>query len=581
MKNKKINYNKSIYFTILFAHIITYLVILAEVFLRFFLIDHIVYAASVPVITRDFIWIVLLFFAENMLCMFEAAVRLHVTRKCQPVMPEAVMHACERLPLRIMEQQTTQETIRSSEEYFKKSLEYTDALARWLKLGLSAGVLLWFMRNTSFVIVLVLAVLICTAFYANLRAAKNTFGFWQRYMAAARRFNYLSDLQIKREYAYERRIFDTSEAMDERFSEEFDRAARVNKKSGLARFRGQVLLESILIGITVFTMFYFAMPQTLEAITLGTYTAITEMIARVLGELSGCAESVFTIREFGGLRKELVSFLEGALSEKSVVSLTEVSSDASSDISSDTNGTVMQSENMLSLCHLNFRYEGNEKDTLEDISFTFESGKHYGLVGVNGAGKTTLAKLLLELYRPTGGSICGGAWKKTALFQDFQIYPVTVREYLLMGNDPALPDNRLLEALAMLECTDLKQGLDTPLTLLTEEGTLLSKGQLQRLAVARAFLSDADFILLDEPTASLDPVSERDVYVKSQNVLQGKTALFITHRLGAIRRMDEILVLDEGRLAEHGSHEALMRANGIYRKLYQTQKEMYVDENEQ
>ncbi len=551
------NFFKQSHLSLIIMNVCIYIVILVEVFCRFFLIDHVVYAASAKVIMTDFIWIVSLFFIENLLHIFEIAVRLRVTRSCQAKMPEAVMHVCEKLPLCVLEQQDTQEKIRRSEEYFKKSLEYTDALVCWMKLGLSVAVLLWFMRNTSFLVIFMLAALICAAFYVNVRATKNTFGFWQRYMKAARRFNYISDLQIKREYAYERRIYGTSEAMDARFSEEFDRAARVNKKSGLARFRGQVLLESILIGITVFALFYFALPQTLATMTLGTYTAITEMIARVLDELSKCAESVFPIREFRGLQKELAAFLAYVPREKQ---------------------RTKEEYSLLSLSHLHFRYDGNKEDTLRDISFTFERGKHYGLVGVNGAGKTTLAKLLLDLYEPTGGILCGSAWKKTALFQDFQIYPVTVREYLLMGNDLSLADEKLLEVLDMLECGGLKQGLDTPLTLLTEEGTLLSKGQLQRLAVARVFLSDADFIILDEPTASLDPISERDVYVKSQKVLREKTTLFITHRLGAISQMDEILVLDQGHLAEYGSHEELMRADGIYRKLYQTQKEMYVNE---
>lgn len=141
----------------------------------------------------------------------------------------------------------------------------------------------------------------------------------------------------------------------------------------------------------------------------------------------------------------------------------------------------------MSLDNLQFRYYENNEDTLKGICFTFEKGKHYGLVGVNGAGKTTLAKLLLDLYKPTNGRIYDGTEKKTALFQDFQVYPVTVREYLLMGNDSNLSNARVSEVLDMLECSNLKQGLDTPLTLLTEEGTLLSKGQLQRLAIAQSF----------------------------------------------------------------------------------------------
>ena len=511
----------------------------------------------------DFIWIIILFLLENILHIFKQAAKIWITKQYKDVMPEKIMHVCQKLSLQFLEQQNIQEIIKRSDSYFEKSLEYTDALVSWLRLVLSSIVLVWFMRNTSFFAILVMSILVLVAFVINLRTTKNTFGFWKRYMETARRFNYLSDLQIKREYAYERRIYDTSKAMDERFSKEFDQAARINRKSGHTRFRGQILLESILIGITVFVMFYFALPNTMESITLGTYTAITETIARMLEELSRCAESVFPIWEFHGLRTELIRFVENDFLEKG---------------SANNFRAESPRENVLSLDNLQFRYYENNEDTLKGICFTFEKGKHYGLVGVNGAGKTTLAKLLLDLYKPTNGRIYDGTEKKTALFQDFQVYPVTVREYLLMGNDSNLSNARVSEVLDMLECSNLKQGLDTPLTLLTEEGTLLSKGQLQRLAIARAFLSEADFILLDEPTASLDPISEREVYRLSEHIFQEKTTLFITHRLGAVSQMDEILVLDHGQLVEHGCHEELMRKNGVYRKLYQTQKEMYVDE---
>jgi ATP-binding cassette subfamily B protein len=113
--------------------------------------------------------------------------------------------------------------------------------------------------------------------------------------------------------------------------------------------------------------------------------------------------------------------------------------------------------------------------------------------------------------------------------------------------------------------------------LLTDEGTLLSKGQFQRLAIARVCLSDADLIILDEPTASLDPISEKQIYETSMAILKGRTCLFISHRLGAVRGMDEILVMENGRLCETGTHDSLMAKGGVYSTLYTTQRGMYID----
>ena len=106
----------------------------------------------------------------------------------------------------------------------------------------------------------------------------------------------------------------------------------------------------------------------------------------------------------------------------------------------------------------------------------------------------------------------------------------------------------------------------------------MSKGQLQKLSIARAFLSDAEFIILDEPTASLDPISEKEIYEKCMEIFRGRTVLFITHRLGAVKNMDEILVLNGGKAVESGTHESLMERNGVYRDLYMTQRSLYIDE---
>lgn len=200
MRNEK-KYNKSIYFTMVFVQTIIHLVVLSEIFLKLFLIDHIVYDASSKIIIMDFIWIIILFLLENILHIFKQAAKIWITKQYKDVMPEKIMHVCQKLSLQFLEQQNIQEIIKRSDSYFEKSLEYTDALVSWLRLVLSSIVLVWFMRNTSFFAILVMSILVLVAFVINLRTTKNTFGFWKRYMETARRFNYLSDLQIKREYA--------------------------------------------------------------------------------------------------------------------------------------------------------------------------------------------------------------------------------------------------------------------------------------------------------------------------------------------------------------------------------------------
>ena len=177
MRNEK-KYNKSIYFTMVFVQTIIHLVVLSEIFLKLFLIDHIVYDASSKIIIMDFIWIIILFLLENILYIFKQAAKIWITKQYKDVMPEKIMHVCQKLSLQFLEQQNIQEIIKRSDSYFEKSLEYTDALVSWLWLVLSSIVLVWFMRNTSFFAILVMSILVLVAFVINLRTTKNTFGFW-------------------------------------------------------------------------------------------------------------------------------------------------------------------------------------------------------------------------------------------------------------------------------------------------------------------------------------------------------------------------------------------------------------------
>jgi ATP-binding cassette subfamily B protein len=232
-----------------------------------------------------------------------------------------------------------------------------------------------------------------------------------------------------------------------------------------------------------------------------------------------------------------------------------------------------------------FRYPGMDADVLRDIDLTIRAGEHVALVGENGSGKTTLVKLLCRLYDPTGGRILidgtdireypleGLRASFSALFQDFVRYQMTAGENVRMG-DVSIPpgDSRIAAAAghagAARLIEQLPKGYDTPLGRLFEGGMELSEGQWQRVALARAFLRSAPFIILDEPTSALDARAERNLLESVLKIFTGKTAIVVSHRFSTVQAADRIIVLSDGRIAESGTHEQLVRRAGVYAGLF-------------
>lgn len=246
----------------------------------------------------------------------------------------------------------------------------------------------------------------------------------------------------------------------------------------------------------------------------------------------------------------------------------------------------------ISVKGLHYRYLGAERSSLTDVSFDVRPGERIAIVGENGSGKTTLVKCMLGLYRPTEGQILVDGIDllnihldslrsdMTACFQDFSRYALTARENIGLGRLEDLHNDSALYAAAnqagALPVIDrLEHGLDTRLSQRWANGTELSLGEWQRLALARTMLRDAQVIFLDEPTASLDPRAEAELFERFSAVAQGKTAFMVSHRLGAARLADRILVLERGRLVEEGAHVELMRLDGVYASLYRTQARWY------
>ncbi|HIQ98299.1 MAG TPA: ABC transporter ATP-binding protein [Candidatus Scybalocola faecavium] len=251
--------------------------------------------------------------------------------------------------------------------------------------------------------------------------------------------------------------------------------------------------------------------------------------------------------------------------------------------------------------HVSFAYPGSKRKVLDDLSFVMEKDRHYALVGANGAGKTTIIKLLTELYEDFEGEIRinGRSIREysraelksyvTVLFQDFGRFEVSVYDNMTLGNEGRGFQREdtgriqsLLKDMGLWEmCRSLPRGLNTILGKLSEDGVDLSGGQWQKLAMIRVLLSPSPLVVLDEPTAALDPISESQLYENFARISQKRTALLITHRLGSVSLADQILVLDHGQVREQGTHSELMAENGLYKLMYESQRGWYDDRETQ
>lgn len=246
--------------------------------------------------------------------------------------------------------------------------------------------------------------------------------------------------------------------------------------------------------------------------------------------------------------------------------------------------------------NIGFTYPSRDQETLHDINLTLAPNEVIALVGENGSGKTTLVKLLCRLYDPTRGEITVDGtnlrffdpvqWRRElgVIFQDYAHYALTVRENIWIGNVDAPPDMEGIAEAGRISGADevvrhLPQAYDTMLGSWFNNGQELSGGEWQKIALARTFWRKARLLILDEPTSGLDPLAEAELFRQFRALLNGHSAILISHRFSTVQMADCIYVMEQGRIVEHGSHSALLAQNGRYAHLFHTQAQYYQDSN--
>lgn len=424
-----------------------------------------------------------------------------------------------------------------------------------------------------------LLIVMVPSLWIHLRIGKLRFNQIFHQTTAVRKINYLINLMTRRESAKELRIFNLSSYLFDKVKKYYwqnaDEQIALQRRAAWSVFRVDGM-SKLLQGAGIVFLIW---TSSLGKMTIGVYVALVQAMSSTQGYLF-----IITNR--------LSSIYESALYVGNIYSYLDLPEEEKPETYQEYHGLK---DRGIEISGLKFKYPNSSRWILDDVSLHIRPGEKIAIVGDNGAGKSTLVKCLLGLYAPVEGSVrYGGVDIRkvdpvqlresiSATFQDYVCYQFPLRENIGLGSIHDMDDEQLLRVAAHKGQADqiadmLPHGYDTDLGYAFGEGHELSQGQWQKIALSRAFLRDADVVVLDEPTAALDPMAEAAVFERFIALSEGKTSIFISHRLGSCRMADRILVLRGGRLVEQGNHLELMSMNGDYAHMFRTQAQWYTEE---
>ena len=422
-------------------------------------------------------------------------------------------------------------------------------------------------------VVVLLVTIICLPI--NKYASKLLYEYREKRTELHRKGDYFARVFYLPEYAGEMRISKISTLLTDRFNKQADVIVE-NEKKYKTKLNSLWFFESAAIYNVAFMLVlpgYFGYKILVEnELTIGGFVATFNGVMQVGSSLMYII--VHAVKQFSERAKMIDKQREFLATQNEIIDGQHIAE--------------CKEPETISVENIKFSYEGNEKDSLDGVSFEIKPYEKIALVGFNGAGKTTLTNLLLRLYDVKDGSIKIGGRdireetveshrnRFAAVFQDFQIFSATVGENVALSKD--YDEKRVLEALKLAGFTkELPKGTETILLKeFDEDGLMLSGGEQQKIAIARVFYKNCPYIILDEPSANLDPISEYELNKNIMESAKEKTVIIISHRLSTTVNADRIIMLENGKVAEIGTHEELMNKNGDYAYMFNLQAEKYV-----
>lgn len=416
----------------------------------------------------------------------------------------------------------------------------------------------------------------------NFSYKHKTFLYLRRRSKDRRQMTYYANLMVNKDVAKEIRMFDLADEMTERYDRVFAKYYAGMRRLIVRESVWQIVLTLLSSAVNCVFFAMIAIKVFHGEIQIGDYSLYTGALTSIATTVAGLINVSASVYEGTLFIDNLISFMK---EEPTVVPMT------------DTPPPVAHGKpHTIEFENVSFSYPDSDRQVLKNISVKFRPGETVVLVGLNGAGKTTFIKLLTRLYDPTEGRILldGRDLREYEpsdlyrmfgiIFQDFGKYAVSVSDNIRFGDIHRKADEGEIRLAAKQANADdfierLPDEYETPLMRYFEpEGTELSIGQWQKLSVARAFYSKSDILILDEPTASLDPLAEQEIFRQFDELRQDKTTIFVSHRLSSATVASKIVVLEYGELIEEGTHRELMAKKGRYYELFSTQARRYVSE---